>query len=291
MASADEYFAIIDELITIFQADQRTVGIQEYVFGEKDHGQLKFPTMYILPEDDSDEGDPYSRTVSKLYLVILMQDLNVNQGKRNAVRLALDIKDILKGKPTLNGKAHDVKIGRVSHDTGKDNQGRTIHWEMLELSVTWKVFTGAAITDPWLEALASWTTTELGNGWTVYRSSYPENYNTPGILWRMSGITVKEKTNSGFEVRKTFQGQILGNLPYQEAFYGAVKIIEGLRRDIKIPLDVANKRYLLVADTGADIRPNILEPAQITVALARTTNRPTEEVPYLMEVSGSGTLS
>ncbi|OPY64083.1 MAG: hypothetical protein A4E56_00137 [Pelotomaculum sp. PtaU1.Bin065] len=288
MSSADQYFGFVDEIISVFGSDPRTSAIKEYVFGEKEQG-LAFPTMFILPDDDDPVRDTFTNWESKLYLVLINYNIDVETGKRDTVRMALDAKDILEANPSLNGKVHAVEVGRVVHNTGKDNQNRVVHWEQIDLIVKWKVFTdGAETVDPWLEALAIWTQNELGAGWTVYRNTYPEQYNQPGVVWRLTDIEAREKTSAAFEVRKSFQATVLGSKAYQ--YSGAMKIVEGMRRDIKIALDVVNRRYMTVVDPSVKIKPDITLPAQVTVTLTRLTNRPTDEIPYIMEIDGRGTI-
>ncbi|MFZ5688674.1 MAG: DUF3168 domain-containing protein [Bacillota bacterium] len=154
-----------------------------------------------------------------------------------------------------------------------------------------KVFSGnesgAVATDPWLEALALWTKKEIGFDWVVVRNGYPEIYDRPAVIWSLMDISIQHTAGSMFEVIKTCSGKIIGSLPNQHINQTAA-IVEGLVRDIKIPLDEANKRYLTVLDAQAKIRPESLVTGQVTVKLSRKTTRPTEEVPLMMKVHVEG---
>lgn len=134
---ADIYFSVIDELEAILKNDERTFTIKEYVVGEKEQG-LQFPTLFILPEEDTQTltAKTMSRWSFKLYLVLVYHDLDVQRGKKVAMRMAWDIQDILTEQRDLNGKVTDVLVDRITHNTGKDNQNRVIHWEMLELTIS-----------------------------------------------------------------------------------------------------------------------------------------------------------
>lgn len=149
---------------------------------------------------------------------------------------------------------------------------------------------GALPVDPWLEALAQWTENKLGAGWTVYRNIFPAGYTRPAVIWVLTGTSVQPKSRAAFDVGKSFLGIVLGGAPNQQVG-AALSVVEGLCSDIKIPLDIADRRYLTVGSPVSDIKPDALTVAHVRVDLSRVTLRPTEEVPFIMSVEGSGNLS
>jgi len=144
--------------------------------------------------------------------------------------------------------------------------------------------------DPWLEALAAWTVATLGGAWTAYRSAWPLGYLRPSVMWRVAGTEIREKSRAVFEVRKRFIGHILGSTPNEQAA-GILTVVQELGSAVKLCLDAPNKRYLTVQSPSADYRADALTAGQLAVTLSRSTSRPAEEVPYINEVYGDGSLS
>lgn len=134
--------------------------------------------------------------------------------------------------------------------------------------------------DPWLEALATWSETFLGIPWTVYRNFWPLGYRRPSIMWRITGMGTRTLGMGTFEVSKRFVGHVLGSTSNEQT-EGALKVVEGLGNDIKIPISVAEKRYMTVIDPRADLQVNSLTAGQVSVTLARRTNRPSAEGPLI----------
>lgn len=145
----------------------------------------------------------------------------------------------------------------------------------------------AVANDPWLEALATWTSSTVGSGWTVYRNAWPLGYKRPAVLWRLVTVGIEEKARAMFEVRKKLTGHIIGATPNQE-LSTVLSIVEGLGSAIKVPLDLATRRYLTVVAPTADFRMDALTSGQISVTLSRLTARPTQDAPLMMKVYSRG---
>lgn len=157
-----------------------------------------------------------------------------------------------------------------------------VHW--------WKSSTETVANDPWLEALSTWTATILGDGWTVYRNAYPLNFRKPCVLWRITGADVQEKARALYEVQKRFSGHVLGRTP-NEQLSGALTLAQELGSAIKLVYDVTDRRYLTVKNPAVNLQADALSVGQVTVTLSRKTNRPTDDIPYIMHIDGSGNLS
>jgi hypothetical protein len=110
------------------------------------------------------------------------------------------------------------------------------------------------------------------------------------VLWRISGIETSENSRAMFELRKKIIGHVLGRTANEE-IAGALTIIQELEYAIKIPLDIANKRYMTVNKPAVDYRVNAITAGQITVTLSRFTNRPSEEVPLMQHVYNTGNIN
>ena len=141
--------------------------------------------------------------------------------------------------------------------------------------------------DPWLEALELWTKSELGEGWAVSDSTYPQVSERPAVIWSLVGISTKQITSSLFEVSKTFTAEVFGLLPNQHSS-GCRAIMEGLSRDVKIALDTTNKKYATVITPQMEIPLHSISKGQVTVTLTEKTSRPQEEIALMMKIKTEG---
>lgn len=157
-----------------------------------------------------------------------------------------------------------------------------VHW--------WKSQVETAAVDSWLEALAIWTEGVMGPDWNVYRGALPPGYNKPAVMWRITGAEVVEKGLAMYEVRKKFTGYVLGR-SQNEQVVGAVTLAQELGKAVKIVLDAVDKRYLTVITPALNLQADALSAGQLSVVLSRNTSRPIEEIPYIMQIEGRGTLS
>lgn len=154
----------------------------------------------------------------------------------------------------------------------------------------WKSQLETAPTDTWLEALSAWTEGVMGAGWTVYRGAWPLGYVRPAVMWRITGAEVTEKGLAMYEVRKRFSGHVLGRTR-NEQVAGAVALTQELGKAVKLPIDPVDRRYMTVKTPALNLQADALSAGQLSLVLSRNTNRPTEDVPYIMQVQGSGSLS
>lgn len=141
--------------------------------------------------------------------------------------------------------------------------------------------------DPWINALTEWAQNLLGEQWTIYANRWPLGYKRPAILWRLSDYNVEDVSRAIFEIKKTFVCHVLGSTPNEE-IKGITDIIQGFSRDIKIPLDLINRKYMTVINPKGEFNSNSLNRGQISVVLSRKTSRPQEDVPIMQKIESSG---
>jgi len=142
---------------------------------------------------------------------------------------------------------------------------------------------GPSADDDWLAALADWTASLLASPWTVYRGQWPLVYERPSVLWRLAGME-SVRVGASAELRKRFVGHVAGRSE-GEQLAGAVRIIEGLGGNYKLPLQAAESKFLKVSEPVADVLKDELAEGQISVALSRPIVRPAEEAPLMQRVS------
>lgn len=169
-----------------------------------------------------------------------------------------------------------------------------IEWDAITRGLRFSVMALQPVTvpetvvnDPWLDALTAWTEDLLG--WTVYKNYWPMGYVRPSVLWRLTDIKAEHATRSAYKVIKKISGHIVGSTPNEEVA-GVFSIVQGLITDIKIPLDMATRKYMTAESPIGDYKVNALTKGQISVTLSRMTNRPTEEVPLMTRVFSRGQL-
>jgi hypothetical protein len=146
--------------------------------------------------------------------------------------------------------------------------------------------TETAADDPWLDALATWTSTELGVDWTVYQNYWPLGFVKPSVLWRIGGMQIV-KLGQFFEVKKTFIGHVLGT-PNQKV-NTISQLCETIGASVKIPYIPANRKYLTVEDISGDTTADAIRTGQIKAVFSRKTATPSEEAaPVVTKVSIGG---
>ncbi|MNJ41104.1 hypothetical protein D3C77_360150 [compost metagenome] len=143
---------------------------------------------------------------------------------------------------------------------------------------------GQITSDPWVPALASWTTSVIGAEWTVYNGFWPLGYSRPAVMWRVTNIEVKTLAFSTYQITKRFTVHTLGDGRHPE--HAAVNaLVAALGSAIKIPFDLADRRYLTVTDPKANIGADALREGQITVTLSRRVARSNDEAPLIRSVN------
>lgn len=136
------------------------------------------------------------------------------------------------------------------------------------------------IDDPWLDALTNWTESILGQNWHVYRGLWPLGYRYPSVMWRITDFEVNGMSKACFEVRKRFVGHVLGTTPNEQT-EAVLQLVERLQNDIKLPLDIALRKYMTVVTPKADLKADAISNGQISFTLTRRVSRPTEEAPLM----------
>lgn len=142
--------------------------------------------------------------------------------------------------------------------------------------------------DSWLTALKAWSTSLLGSEWSAYGGTWPETSSTPAVLWRITGIDVRMVSTSAYEVQKKMTAFLrAGDADREHA--AILKLLEGLGRSVKIPLDTAKRQFLRVSEPKMSLQTDALASAgptqgPLTVTLIRRTMRPAEEAPLMKTI-------
>lgn len=137
----------------------------------------------------------------------------------------------------------------------------------------------------WMQALASWTVQALDDvEWQVYEHAWPADYERPAVLWRLAGAETKVGNAAYGEELRRYVGHVLGRDPAEEA-NTAARLTSALGAAAKLPLDAAERRYLLVGEAMADLKADAVATGQLSLTLSRKNRRSSGTAPLMREVA------
>lgn len=143
--------------------------------------------------------------------------------------------------------------------------------------------------DSWLTALHHWTQAQLGEEWTIYEEAWPIDYKAPAVLWRLTASNFAAAGTSAFDVRKQWIGHVYGRNA-QETQRIATGLVERLSSQTRIPLDIADRRYLTVSEASVDIQADAFLNGQIRLTLLHRVQRALPNAPLIREVTNKPVL-
>lgn len=120
--------------------------------------------------------------------------------------------------------------------------------------------------DAWLEALNTYTKTITNNA--IYLNNWKKNFVIPSILWRVKDSNKERENNYLIKETKTLICHIASNNK-NEINKLLDDIEDNLITAFKIPLDVADKRYLTIESISEDREADMLSKGQLTVQVFR----------------------
>lgn len=139
--------------------------------------------------------------------------------------------------------------------------------------------------DSWLDALSDYTKNITSNA--VYLNSWKKNLKIPSILWRVKNQSKERENNYLIKESKTLICHIASNNK-NEINKLLDDIEDRLINDLKIPLDLADKRYLTVESIEEDREADMFSKGQLTVKLFRRKTRKINDGPTINKIHGRG---
>ena len=121
-------------------------------------------------------------------------------------------------------------------------------------------------TDTWLDALSEYTKTITDHA--VYLNNWKKNFEVPSILWRVKSQSRERENYDLIKESKTLVCHIASNNK-NEINKLLDDIEEKLITDFKIPLDLADKRYLTIQRISEDREADMLSEGQLIVEFFR----------------------
>lgn len=141
-------------------------------------------------------------------------------------------------------------------------------------------------TDPWLDALNEYTKSITNH--TIYLNNWKKNFEVPSILWRVQNKSKERENFALIKESKTLICHIASNNK-NEINKLLDNIEDKLITDMKIPLDLADKRYLTIESILEDREADMLSKGQLTVKFFR--RKMTENnIPIMNNIHGSGKI-
>ena len=141
--------------------------------------------------------------------------------------------------------------------------------------------------DTWLDAISTYTSTITNNA--IYLNNWKKNFVTPSILWRVKSQSKERESNSLIKETKTLICHIVSNNK-NEINKLLDDIEDKLINDFKIPLDLANKRYLTVESINEDRESDMFSKGQLTVSFSRRKMITINNGPVINTINSRGQL-
>ena len=272
---------------------------------------MDIKTVFTDPEDESRiKGSKYAwiyavaperATRDGQTLMVKQDDFFLREyelHQRIGIRLALSdeiaaaiakatFMNALAGSTPVDGNGFDIEIAALSTELVSDKSVlKTGAGYDIVIEATGGIYAAVASPqiDAWAAALAAWTTTILSEPWKTYVAD-PVGKPDCTLFWSISGVEIEEKGLSHYLLQKKLTAKIYG--PNDRTAWAALRILESLQREFKIPLDASSKKYMTV------VRPELgtrHDSGQVTVTLTRNITRPSEEVPLIGRIATDGRI-
>lgn len=143
-------------------------------------------------------------------------------------------------------------------------------------------------TDIWLDALKEYTKGITTN--TVYLNNWKKNFEVPSILWRVKNQSKERINNVLIKENKTLICHIVNNNK-NEINKLLDSIEDKLVSDLKIPLNLTDRRYLTIESISEDREADMLSKGQLTVKFFRRKMREINHGPVINSIHSRGSLS
>ncbi|MBU5227852.1 hypothetical protein KQI36_14550 [Clostridium senegalense] len=142
-------------------------------------------------------------------------------------------------------------------------------------------------TDTWLDALESYT--KQITSYPIYLNNWKQNFQVPSILWRVANTNKERISGALIKENKTLVCHVANNNKNE-----INKLLDTIEdkfiTDLKIPLDLADKRYLTIESIQEDREADMLSKGQLTVKFFRRKMIEQKEQPTIEKIYVRGKL-
>lgn len=221
------------------------------------------PYAVILQGSDDDNGDVvgFKRTI-EIWLYENRTTFKNLDSLTKKIITALDMKVII---DTVTSETftciYDGAIGQDVIDGEWNAIARGLKFTVIALHEEDELNT-----DKWLDALSDYTRSITNL--TVYLNNWKKNFEVPSVLWRVKSQNKERENNALIKESKTLICHIASNNK-NEINKLLDDIEDNLITAFKIPLNLADKRYLTIESISEDREADMLSKGQLTVTFFR----------------------
>ncbi|AQR95564.1 hypothetical protein [Clostridium saccharoperbutylacetonicum] len=243
------------------------------------------PYAIVVQGDDTNNGEVvgFKRTI-EVWLYETRTTFKNLDSLADKVIKALDMQVITDSKTNETFTCiFGGMIGQDVVDTDWDAIARGLQFSVIALHEDDEVNL-----DPWLDALKEYTNKITGH--KVYLNYWSKSFEIPSILWRVKSQSKERETNALIKESKTIICHVASNS--KNEINNLLDDIENrLVSDLKIPLNLADKRYLTIESIDEDREADMLSKGQLTVKFSRRKMIQINNGPTIDKIHSRGSLN
>ncbi|QDY32669.1 hypothetical protein [Clostridium sporogenes] len=221
------------------------------------------PYAVILQGSDDEQNNPTSfKRIIEIWLYEKRTTFQKLDSLMEKVIESLDLQTIT--SPNTEQNYTCMFNGAIGQDVVDEE------WNAIARGLQFSVIAlheqGEQNTDTWLDALEDYTKQTIN--YPIYLNNWIKDFEVPSILWRTTN-SGRERINPALiKINKTLVCHIVSNNK-NEINELLDKIEDKLIKDLKIPLDLADRRYLTIESIQEDRDADMLGVGQLTIELSR----------------------
>lgn len=241
------------------------------------------PYAVVVQCDDTDNGEVvgFKRTI-EIWLY------ETRTTFRNLDSLADKVIKALNMQVITDTKTNETFTCRFEGAIGQDIVDE--EWDAIARGIKFTVIAlheeDEVNTDSWLDALNEYTKSITNH--KIYLNNWKKNFEVPSILWRVQNKSKERENFALIKESKTLICHIASNNK-NEINKLLDDIEDKLITDMKIPLDLADKRYLTIESILEDREADMLSKGQLTVKFFRR-KMIENNTPIINNIHGGGKI-
>lgn len=242
------------------------------------------PYAVVLQSDDTKNNETvgFKRTIEIYFYVKRTSFKSLDEIVDKAIK-ALHMQTI------EDHKTHELFTCIFNGIIGQD--GIDQEWDALYRGVQFNVIAlhddNEENTDKWLDSIKEFTSkiTNL----PIYLNTWQKNFAVPSILWRVQSQSKEREINTVVRENKTLICHVVSES--KNEIHELIDNIENrLIDNLKIPYDLANRRYLTIEKITEDREADMLTKGQLTIDIFRRRKFEKERGPIIKTIRHRGTL-
>ena len=225
--------------------------------------QTEKPYSVVIAKDDTDNGEVvgFKRSIEIWLYDERLSFKSLDKIAEQSIK-ALNLKVITNPK---TGESFTCKFDGIIGQDIVDEEWNAIA-KGLKFTIIALHEEDEVNTDTWLDALSEYTKTITDHA--VYLNNWKKNFDVPSILWRVKSQSKERENYALIKESKTLICHIASNNK-NEINKLLDDIEDKLITDFKIPLNLADKRYLTIQRISEDREADMLSEGQLIVEFFR----------------------